>query len=166
MINLNKKTNLALLLLAITLFWIVLLFRTSNDQTNPTINKLQSLVDGQNITSIINNTKFDLEVARSLKARAKGLMSRQDLADKAGMLFVFDEPSILNFYMKNTFIPLDIIFIDQDLKVINIHKNTKPLNPEILYSSTKPAPLVIELIAGSTEMYQILPGSDVRFAIE
>lgn len=165
MFGLKNKPKYLLFIITILLVFAISNFLFLNIQSRLAIDRLKELKDGQIITSIINNTKFKLEVARSPSARARGLTFRKNLENKSGMFFIFDQPNILNFYMKNTLVSLDIIFIDQDFKVINIHKNTQPLNAQILYSSIKPAMFVIELKAGSAEKYQILPGSQIEFII-
>ncbi|MCS7317769.1 MAG: DUF192 domain-containing protein [Candidatus Dojkabacteria bacterium] len=126
-----------------------------------TINKLLELKDNdiikirfthENIynNQIIKEEKvLTLEVARSPEKRTKGLMFRKYLNNIDGMIFIFDEKKIQNFWMKNTFIPLDIIFLDDDLTIINIYENTLVNNDKIIYSSTKPCRFVIELKAGS-----------------
>lgn len=70
---------------------------------------------------------FRVEIARTEPERSKGLMYRQSLAPDAGMLFIFEHPAPLTFWMKNTLIPLDMIFIDGDRHVVGVVENAEPL---------------------------------------
>jgi uncharacterized membrane protein (UPF0127 family) len=70
---------------------------------------------------------FRVEIARTEPERNKGLMYRDHLAPDAGMLFIFERPSPLTFWMKNTLIPLDMIFIGGDHRVVGIVENAEPL---------------------------------------
>jgi uncharacterized protein len=69
---------------------------------------------------------FRVEVARSSAEREQGLMYRDRMASDAGMLFIFDRPAPLTFWMKNTFIPLDMIFIGSDRRIVGIVENAEP----------------------------------------
>lgn len=71
---------------------------------------------------------FQVEVVKEEKERTRGLMFRESMAKDHGMLFDFDPPTEIAFWMKNTFISLDIIFIDADGKIINIAEKTTPLS--------------------------------------
>ncbi len=71
--------------------------------------------------------RFVVEVARTPEQQARGLMHRQTLAADRGMLFPYDPPRPASFWMKNTLIPLDIIFIRQDGSIANIAENTVPM---------------------------------------
>ncbi|MBD3280498.1 hypothetical protein GF389_03165 [Candidatus Dojkabacteria bacterium] len=92
--------------------------------------------------------KLELEVADSEQQRNQGLMDRNHLEQNHGMLFVFGKEQNLQFWMKNTYIPLDIAFLDSDKKIINIHKNTEPLNSSIRYRSDEPAKYAVETNSG------------------
>jgi len=100
---------------------------------------------------------FLLEVAKSKEKKQRGLMFKKNLDESQGMLFIFDKPAIQNFWMKNTFVPLDIIFLDQNLNIINIEKAQNTNQAEDLYSSTKPSMFVVELNLYTTEKYKISP---------
>jgi uncharacterized membrane protein (UPF0127 family) len=90
---------------------------------------------------------FEVEVATSHQARAQGLMFRQSLADNAGMLFLFEEPSIQKFWMRNTLIPLDMIFIAPSGRILRIAANATPESEELI-SSGAPALGVLEIPGG------------------
>ncbi|OFZ82071.1 MAG: hypothetical protein A2583_12075 [Bdellovibrionales bacterium RIFOXYD1_FULL_53_11] len=71
---------------------------------------------------------FRVEVAKSIEQKKRGLMGRKSIPPDGGMLFVFDEEEIHTFWMKDTFIPLDIVFIGKDLRVKNVIHSTTPLS--------------------------------------
>lgn len=108
-----------------------------------------------------------LEVADNQTERAKGLMNRESLCSSCGMLFVFPDSEYRVFWMKNTSIPLDIIFISEDREVINIEQadpqpNTSDENLT-RYRSDAPARYVIEVNQGFAEEKGIREGTEVEF---
>jgi hypothetical protein len=95
----------------------------------------------------INNQQYSLEISRTDNERAEGLSNRKFLAANSGMLFVFDSKSIQTFWMKDTLIPLQIIFLD-DCKIVDIQQmpvEQNPSKPNTTYQSKKPANMAIEL---------------------
>jgi uncharacterized membrane protein (UPF0127 family) len=102
-----------------------------------------------------------VEIARSDAERAKGLMHRKTLAPDAGMLFVFEETADHPFWMKNTFIPLDLLFIDEDGRVVGIDARATPgdLSPR----SAAPSRYVLEVNGGWAEAHGVAVGDRVRF---
>ena len=70
--------------------------------------------------------RFAVEIADDEAERARGLMNRESLASGSGMLFVYDQPSDVAFWMKNTLIPLDMVFIDDAGRVTGVHENAVP----------------------------------------
>lgn len=89
----------------------------------------------------------DIEVANNEFETQQGLMFRQSMEDKQGMLFIFDNMEPRSFWMRNTYIPLDIIFIDNQRKVVSIQKNAPILNDGSL-PSEGPAQFVLEMNGG------------------
>jgi uncharacterized protein len=106
--------------------------------------------------------KFDIEIADNTSERNRGLMYRRSMLPERGMLFLFDYPDKQSFWMRNTFIPLDIIYIDSKLQVVSIQKNCKVLNDTPL-PSTGPAQYVLELNGGMSDKLGIQPGSRVAW---
>jgi len=104
---------------------------------------------------------IDVEVARDPAARERGLMYRRHLPENRGMLFDFDKPQTVLMWMKNTYIPLDMIFISRDGKVTHIEENTEPLS-EAIISSHGPAFAVLEVNAGVAKKLGLKPGDAVR----
>lgn len=97
------------------------------------------------------------EVADTIYQQAIGLMNRTNMPEDKGMLFIFGSEAKKEFWMKNTLIPLDMIFLDKDFKIVNIIENAQPckiLDCE-LYSSTGPAKYVIEINGGLSSKYNL-----------
>jgi uncharacterized membrane protein (UPF0127 family) len=107
---------------------------------------------------------FNAEVVKEAKARDRGLMFRQSLPDDGGMLFDYDPPQEISFWMKNTYISLDIIFIDARGTILNIVPNTIPLSLAPL-PSAGPARGILEVKAGTCARLGIKAGDHVRHRI-
>lgn len=107
-------------------------------------------------------TKIDIEIADTEFDRELGLMMRKTMEENQGMLFIFPDAEPQSFWMRNTFIPLDMVFIDSSKQIITIRKNTRPLS-DTDYSSTGPAQYVLEVNAGFTDKYGIKEGDKISF---
>jgi len=105
---------------------------------------------------------IDAEVAASRDARTRGLMWRYALAEGTGMLFIFSREQPLSFWMRNTLIPLDMLFIDAKGKIVSVVENAEP---RTLSSrpSTGPATYVLELPGGYSARHGVKAGSQVTF---
>ena len=103
---------------------------------------------------------FSVEMATTPEERATGLMYRKHLPDGQGMLFDFSPAQQVSMWMKNTYIPLDMIFIGPDGRILRIAENTKPLSTRII-SSRGLAKGVLEVIGGTAKKYGIAPGNRV-----
>lgn len=103
---------------------------------------------------------FSVEMAVTDKERETGLMSRKELADGRGMLFDFTPEQNISMWMKNTFISLDMIFIDGNGRVLRVAENTEPQSLRIIPSGA-PAKAVLEVINGTAKKYGIVPGDQV-----
>jgi len=112
-------------------------------------------------TIVIGDHDFSAEIAKSDAERAKGLMGRESLAKNFGMWFEFPQMGNYKFWMKDTMIPLDLLFIDSDMKVVDIIKNTSPNSTETL-SSSAPFQYVLELNAGAADEDEIKIGDTVE----
>ena len=99
-----------------------------------------------------------IELADTAEKQARGLMFRQKLCETCAMLFVYSYPDNSVFWMKNTQISLDIIFLDQHGKIVTIHKNTEPMNTQKTYSSQQTFWFVIETNAGFADINKLKPG--------
>lgn len=106
--------------------------------------------------------RFQVEIALSRFEQAQGLMFRRAMGADEGMLFPFDAPRQANFWMRNTVIPLDIIFIGEDDRILNIAANTVPYS-EAEIPSKGDAAAVLELIGGRTAQLGIKAGDTVAW---
>ncbi len=97
---------------------------------------------------IASGDTLDVEVPVHRKGLGLGLMWRKKLPDNSGMLFVFKNEQTLTFWMKNTYIPLDIAFIDSRNIIVNIEHMTTIDNDSLLYSSRQPSIMALEVNAG------------------
>lgn len=97
---------------------------------------------------------LDIEIAATPYERQTGLMYRESMKETQGMWFVFEDEAPRAFYMKNTLIPLDILYVDSQGIVVSIIKNAAPLN-ETSLPSEGPARYVLELIGGSCDKWNI-----------
>ncbi|MCF0072595.1 DUF192 domain-containing protein [Dyadobacter sp. CY261] len=106
--------------------------------------------------------KIDVEIAENEAERNKGLMFRPFLPDSVGMLFIFEQPGEHSFWMKNTAIPLDIVYVGPDKKIISIAENTRPYSEESIppYGLVK---YVVEFNAGFTKSNNIQSGDAISF---
>ncbi len=103
---------------------------------------------------------FAVEMARTEEQKTTGLMYRKELADGRGMLFDFSPEQQISMWMKNTFVPLDMIFIRADGRILRIAENTVPQSLTII-SSGGPAKGVLEVIGGTAKKYGIVAGDRV-----
>jgi len=104
-----------------------------------------------------------VEVAASSRERERGLMHRKHLDPDAGMLFVYPFDSMQSFWMKDTFIPLDMIFIANNRRIVGIAENTEPLSLERVQVDS-PSRFILEVNAGFAKKHGIREGSPVRFS--
>jgi uncharacterized membrane protein (UPF0127 family) len=105
---------------------------------------------------------FTVEIARTSAEQAKGMMFRTEMADDTGMIFPFTEPRPASFWMKNTVIPLDIIFIRSNGTIESIAENTVPYSTDPVESG-EPVAAVLELRGGLTSELGIASGDTVRW---
>ena len=116
------------------------------------------------ITSQRGTYGFQVELANTPEAQARGLMYRTDLGDFEGMLFPSDPPAPRSFWMKNTPLSLDIIFIGVDGRISNIAANTTPYSLKSVVSEGYTS-AVLELRGGRAEELGIAPGDKVEWAM-
>ena len=107
-------------------------------------------------------SRIDIEFADNAVKRSDGLMLRTEMGENQGMLFIFPSEEMQSFWMKNTIISLDMLFINSDLEIVTIHKNTEPF-ATTSYPSTKPSQYVLETLAGYTDKYKVNVGNKVIF---
>ena len=108
--------------------------------------------------------RFKVEMAETMAQQAQGLMFRRQMAADAGMLFPYAAPQVAAFWMKNTFIPLDMVFIAADGRITHIHPNATPQS-EASISSKGPVKAVLEINGGLAARLSIRVGDLARHAL-
>ena len=112
--------------------------------------------DGSRVTTI------DVEIADNDRTRTQGLMGRTILHENRGMLFLFDDNEPRSFWMANTPLPLDILFVDAEFRIVRIHRNTRPFSEESLESGAA-ARNVVEVNAGFCDRHGISEGDRISW---
>ena len=107
---------------------------------------------------------FSVELATNTAERAVGLMYRKGLPEGRGMLFDFHDDQPVQFWMHNTYISLDMIFIAGDGRVVRVAENAKPMSDELIPSG-RPVRAVLEVIAGTARKFGIAAGDRVTGSI-
>ena len=112
----------------------------------------------------VNKTCFEVEIADTSEERQQGLMFRKEMSDESGMFFVFERNGFYPFWMKNTLIPLDIIWIDGARKIVYIAHEVQPCKKTICesYNPEREALYVLEINSGLSEKLGIEVGNDVE----
>lgn len=158
-----KKFGVIILVLALAAFFIInnfLIKKSDGDVKYYTFSKEGELV----ISDSLGNPKIkiDIEIADTEYERQLGLMNRKSMEENQGMLFIFNEESFRSFWMLNTLISLDMLFINKDKKIVTIHKNTIPLSQQS-YPSSEPATYVLEVVGGFCDRHNIQLGDKISW---
>lgn len=106
--------------------------------------------------------RVHVEVARTAEELSRGLMFRRELAADDGMLFIFPASDIRRFWMRNTYIPLDMVFLDSQRNVVGIEENTVPLD-ETSRGPDAPAQFVVEVRGGAAKLHGLGVGAKAEF---
>lgn len=109
-------------------------------------------------------SSIDIEIAKTDESRQQGLMFRTSMEEKQGMLFIFEYEDMQSFWMKNTILPLDILFVNAKKEIVKIHRNTMPFQESPGYESGSPAQYVVEVNAGYCDKYKITEGNKITFS--
>jgi uncharacterized membrane protein (UPF0127 family) len=120
------------------------------------------------VTVYINDKPFQAEIADTPEKHARGLMFRRCLKDGYGMLFVFPDEEVRSFWMKNTLIPLDMIFLNSDRQVVDLYASVPPCrrDPCPSYTSALPARYVLEIAGGLAAKLKLRVGDKIFVAID
>lgn len=113
----------------------------------------------------INGARFAVEIADNADSRERGLMFRQELPTDSGMLFIFEDEDARAFWMKNTYIPLDILYFDKDKRLVSAQLDVPPCGAQAYcppYPSAGPARYVLELNAGQARNLAVKPGDRLK----
>lgn len=120
----------------------------------------EATLESLTITTTSGSHKFSVEVMRTDEQRARGLMFRRYMPPDRGMLFDFKAEQPVMMWMKNTYLPLDMVFIARNGTVINVAENTEPLSERTI-PSARPAFAVLELNAGVARKIGLKPGDKI-----
>jgi uncharacterized membrane protein (UPF0127 family) len=107
--------------------------------------------------------ELQIELADNTFEQQTGLMYRKHLDQNKGMLFIFEDTIMRSFYMKNTYISLDLIYIDAEGSVVSIVKSAEPLNEKSLPSEA-PAKYVLEINGGLSDTWGLIPGDKISYS--
>jgi uncharacterized membrane protein (UPF0127 family) len=129
-------------------------------QKEPVFNKQGVLYFTNKHTDTITN--IEIEIADTPKKRETGLMHRHKMGTNQGMLFIFDKEERQSFWMKNTHIPLDIIFVNQEKTIVHIAENCQPYSLKSI-PSFEYAKYVVEVNAGFANKYDLRIGDSINF---
>lgn len=112
----------------------------------------------------LDGRRFAIEIADTETSRERGLMFRDEMPADHGMLFLFEDLALRTFWMKNTHIPLDILFFDQNYKLVSAQLRVPPCRSEpcAVYPSEGPAQYVLELNAGVADKLGVKPGDILK----
>ena len=164
-INWSKYVIIILLGLALIAFILQSIPRGGGrpDQSSPRFVDMGDLTildeSGEELTII------DIELAQSEEQRQRGLMWRRSMDEDQGMLFLMDSLAPQSFWMLNTYIPLDIIYVDENKQIVTIAENTEPENRDPIPSGA-PALYVLEVNAGFTRRHRINPGDRLEWTFD
>jgi len=119
-------------------------------------------------TVFVKDMPFRVEIADTPEKHALGLMHRRALKSDYGMLFIFTEEEVRSFWMKNTLIPLDMIFINNDRQVVDVLHAVPPCpgDPCPSYTSAYPARFVLEIAGGMAKKLKLEPGDKIFMVID
>ncbi len=116
------------------------------------------------IVTSMGRFRFEAEIADTPETRTRGLMFRRSMGENEGMLFDFKFDQPISMWMRNTYIPLDMIFILADGRVNAIAENTKPLSRDII-PSQGPVRYVLEVVAGTAKRIGLRPGDRIEHSL-
>jgi uncharacterized membrane protein (UPF0127 family) len=128
--------------------------------TMPSESENRPWVQNKDIGLLLNFEQ--LEIAETQSELSQGLMGRRDLCQECGMLFIMPTEARHGFWMKDTYISLDMIFINSDWEVVTIHRRTQPRQKSPSYTATQPAKYVLEVNAGYAQEKDIEVGDKIN----
>jgi hypothetical protein len=155
---------------SILIFSLVMFFNCKNEKHATSGDKVEVSFKKEGILHLKKASSdsviktLDIELADDDYETQTGLMYRNKLGINQGMLFVFPNEQIRSFYMKNTKIPLDIIYINEAQEIVSFQKNAKPFN-ETSLPSEAPAKYVLEINAGLSDEWELEVGDKIVFEV-
>jgi len=150
----------------LTGFSLGIIFSCADNDKNTSIetDEIQFTKEGELYLLKAEDTiqKLDIELAETSYEQQTGLMYRKSMEANQGMLFVYSTETMHSFYMKNTNIPLDLIFFNKDSSVVSFQENAKPLDETSLPSKV-PAQYILEVNAGKVKEWKLAEGDKMLF---
>lgn len=156
--NLKYFSMLTVVVFLAGFFYIIAFPNNFHKEESNLPETFSKLKDGDIYTVNVNGEDLNLGIAKSVEARIQGLMGVNELDHNYGMLFLFEDLAPRTFHMRNVYVSLDMIFLNENFEIVKIHSNTKTNQGEELYSSEGRAQYVIELEAGAAERLGLSEG--------
>lgn len=149
------KKQFKIVIFIVLVIALLILFTSLNKQKEQTIKQV-----------CFKDSCFNVEIADNESSREKGLMYVESLPQNDGMLFIFETEDIYSFWMKNTLIPLDMIWLDSSRKIVYIQNNALPCKEVICktYTPTGKAKYVLEINAGKASELNLKQGENADFS--
>jgi len=170
--NIIMQIAVVVVLIAFAGYFILSVVLVKNDSKNEEMDKA---VNSRTVYSFVKQgdlsftdakdnfiTRINIEIADNDEKRTTGLMYRDKMEESQGMLFIFDTETPQAFWMKNTIIPLDIIFVNSKMQIVKIQKNAVPYS-ETSLPSEKPAQYVVEVNGGYCDKLGIKEGDKIAW---
>lgn len=154
-----KQGFIILMAVFFTMFLSAVLNKPSNLFLNSSIEKA-NVSDG--IPILVSNKELRIEIADSEEKRNRGLGGRKSLPNNRGMLFLFETPALYSFWMADMRFPIDIIWIDENKKIIAISENISPDTYPLSFSPSDPVKYVLEVNAGWTKKNEVEIGGFIE----
>ena len=153
--------------IATILFITAFMFSCGEDAKEPEVETQEIEFKKEGELQVLKNGEItrtiDIEIADTPYEWETGLMYRESMEDNQGMLFIYPNAAPRSFYMKNTYIPLDIIFMSNDTTVVSIKENAVPRD-ETSIPSNAPARFILEINGGNAADWDIEVGDKMRFS--
>ena len=147
-------------------FVLVLVFLLVSDSKKAKkVNNTENKIELYNYTSeiTIKDASLNVEIARTAEAQARGLSGRESLKEDQGMLFDFETSDIYNFWMKDMKFPIDMIWFDEDRRVVYIQEDATPESYPESFGPNENTKYVLEVVSGFTKKYNIQIGDEMVF---
>jgi hypothetical protein len=155
----KKPFNLKIIgLLLLVLLAVILVWHNKLSDGNCSENYRQDT-----LIQVPSGQQIAVEIAESTASQIKGLSDRACIGDEWGMLFSFSNETYRDFWMKDMNFPIDIVWMNEDKKVVDVTKNAKPDSYPKTFSSSSPAQYVLELSAGNADELGLEPFAHVNF---
>ena len=147
-------------------FVLVLVFLLVSDSKKAKkVNNTENKIELYNYTSeiTIKDASLNVEIARTAEAQARGLSGRESLKEDQGMLFDFETSDIYKFWMKDMKFPIDMIWFDEDRRVVYIQEDATPESYPESFGPNENTKYVLEVVSGFTKKYNIQIGDEMVF---